>query len=358
MSGEISKGEVIGLIVRLAALTAMSYYTMKMLIDAMDPTRKQKLAAQKRAEKLLARLGISKDIHLNEYEIMIASQLVDPSDISTSWKDIAGLDNLVNELRETVIVPIQKRKIFAKSGLMSAPKGVLLHGPPGCGKTMVAKATAKEAGAKFINLDISTLTDKWYGESQKIAGAVFTLAGKIQPCIIFIDEIDSLLRVRDQHDHEATAMIKAQFMQLWDGMATDPANTVIVMGATNRPRDVDKAILRRMPATFRIGLPTQEQRRSILRTVLHLENVSENVDSLRVAKLTEGFSGSDLRELCRTAAVYRVRDYIETQDEETFQDAEEEESLRAITMEDLLKALAKMKESRVDCGYICPVDLD
>lgn len=358
MSGEISKGEVIGLIVRLAALTAMSYYTMKMLIDAMDPTRKQKLAAQKRAEKLLASLGIPKSIHLNEYEIMIASQLVEPSAIATTWSDIAGLDSLVTELRETVIVPIQKRKLFAKSGLMSAPKGVLLHGPPGCGKTMVAKATAKEAGARFINLDISSLTDKWYGESQKIAGAVFTLAAKIQPCIIFIDEIDSLLRVRDQHDHEATAMIKAQFMQLWDGLATDPANTVIVMGATNRPRDVDKAILRRMPATFRIGLPTQEQRRSILRTVLHLENVSENVDSLRVAKLTEGFSGSDLRELCRTAAVYRVRDYIETQDEETFQDAEEEESLRAITMEDLLKALAKMKESRVDCGYICPVDLD
>jgi len=358
MSGEISKGEVLGLIVRLAALTAMSYYTMKMLIDAMDPTRKQKLAAQKRAEKLLSSLGISKDIKLNDYEIMIASQLVEPSSISTSWADIAGLEGLVAELRETVIIPIQKRKLFAKSGLMGAPKGVLLHGPPGCGKTMVAKATAKEAGARFINLDISSLTDKWYGESQKLAGAVFTLAAKIQPCIIFIDEIDSLLRVRNQHDHEATAMIKAQFMQLWDGMATDPANTVIVMGATNRPSDVDKAILRRMPATFRIGLPDQQQRRSILRTVLHLENVAENVDSLRIAKLAEGFSGSDLRELCRTAAVYRVRDYIETQDEETFQDAEEEESLRAINMEDMLKALAKMKESRVDCGYTVPVDLD
>ena len=102
----------------------------------------------------------------------------------------------------------------------------------------------REAGARFLNLDISSLTDKWYGESQKLAGAVFTLAAKLQPCIIFIDEIDSLLRVRDQHDHEATAMIKAQFMQLWDGLTTDPACTVLVMGATNRPRDVDKAILR------------------------------------------------------------------------------------------------------------------
>jgi len=357
---EISKGEVVGLIVRLATLTAVSYYTMKLLIDAMDPTRKQKLAAKKQAEKLLASLGISKEIKLNEYEMLIASQLVEPRSITVSWKDVAGLENLVTELRETVIVPIQKRKLFSSSSLMSAPKGVLLHGPPGCGKTMVAKATAREAGARFINLDVSSLTDKWYGESQKLAGAVFTLACKIQPCIIFIDEIDSLLRVRDQHDHEATAMIKAQFMQLWDGLSTDPSNSVVVMGATNRPRDVDKAILRRMPATFRIGLPDREQRRDILRTVLKLENVADDVDTIRLAKLTEGFSGSDLREVCRTAAVYRVRDYIREREGENFEDAQEEESLRCITMEDLLNSLAKMKESRIDCGVYntASVDLD
>lgn len=119
----------------------------------------------------------------------------------------------------------------------------------------VAKATAKEAGMRFLNLDASALTDKWYGESQKLATAVFTLAVKIQPCIIFIDEIDSLLRSRDTHDHEATAMVKALFMSMWDGLITDNKCCVIVMGATNRPQDVDKAILRRMPASFYIGLP-------------------------------------------------------------------------------------------------------
>merc|ERR1711934_173141 len=144
----------------------------------------------------------------------------------------------MGELRQTVILPIQKRKLFAGSELLSAPRGVLLHGPPGCGKTMCAKATAREAGARFINLDISSLTDKWYGESQKIAGAVFTLAKKIQPCIIFIDEIDSLLRVRSQQDHEATSMIKAQFLQLWDGLATDKGQCVLILGATNRPKDL------------------------------------------------------------------------------------------------------------------------
>lgn len=122
---------------------------------------------------------------------------------------------------------------LARNSLIS---GVLLHGPPGCGKTLIAKATAREAGTYFINLDLSILTDKWYGESQKLAAAVFTLAVKLQPCIIFIDEIDSFLRARNSNDHEATAMMKAQFMSLWDGLITDPNCTVIIMGATNRPQ--------------------------------------------------------------------------------------------------------------------------
>jgi len=344
----LSRGEVLGLAVRLAAATALSYFTMKLLVDALDPTKKQKLAAQKRAKQLLSSLGISNDIKLSEYEMLIASQLVDPATINIHFKDIAGLEQLVGELKQTVILPIQKRELFSSS-LMTAPKGVLLHGPPGCGKTMIAKATAREAGARFLNLDISSLTDKWYGESQKLAGAVFTLATKIQPCIIFIDEIDSLLRVRDQHDHEATAMIKAQFMQLWDGLATDPTSTVLVMGATNRPKDVDKAILRRMPATFRIGLPSAEQRKAILTTVLRMEHVAEDVDTWRLAKLTEGFSGSDIRELCRSAAVGRV--YLMT---------ENQDSLPPIAMEDLLSSLAKMRESKIDCGGALPrpPDLD
>ena len=137
---------------------------------------------------LPCRLGIKPDVKLTEYEMSIASQLVDPSQIAVKFEDVAGQGELVTELRQAVIIPLQKRHLFAGSDLMTSPKGVLLHGPPGCGKTMLAKATAREAGARFINLDIASLTDKWYGESQKLAGAVFTLAKKIQPCIIFIGE--------------------------------------------------------------------------------------------------------------------------------------------------------------------------
>ncbi len=216
-----------------------------------------------------------------------------------------------------MILPIRRRSILSKSRLTQAPKGVLLHGPPGCGKTMIARATARDAGARFINLDGAALHDKWYvligtamsfydhchhgnplnalpyryGESQKLAGALFSLARKLQPTIIFIDEIDSLLRVRNSHDHEATAMIKAQFMQLWDGLSAEGEEscTVVIMGATNRPKDVDRAILRRMPATFHVGLPDLQQRKSILMLILRMEpRVADDVDLNRLAQLTEG----------------------------------------------------------------------
>ena len=116
---------------------------VQILVDALDPTKKQKIAAQKRAQQILSRLGIPADIKLTEYEMLIASQLVDPATISVGFEDIAGLEQIVNELRQAVILPIQKRDLFSTSALMSAPKGVLLHGPPGCGKTMIAKATAR-----------------------------------------------------------------------------------------------------------------------------------------------------------------------------------------------------------------------
>jgi SpoVK/Ycf46/Vps4 family AAA+-type ATPase len=121
---------------------------------------------------------------------------------------------------------------------------------------MIAKALAKESGARFINLQVSTLFDKWFGESQKRTEAVFSLATKVQPVIIFMDEIDSFLRSRRADDHECTATMKAQFMALWDGLITGHKdNRILIIGATNRPEDVDLAILRRMPQMFYIGLP-------------------------------------------------------------------------------------------------------
>ncbi len=301
--------------------------------------------------------------------MVIAAHLVVPEDITVSWKDIAGLDHVVQELKESVVYPVKNQWMFENSSLYSAPKGVLLHGPPGCGKTLIAKATAKEAGMRFINLDVAMLTDKWYGESQKLASAVFSLAIKIQPCIIFIDEIDSFLRSRNSNDHEATAMMKTQFMMLWDGLSTENGSTVIVMGATNRPSDLDKAILRRMAAQFHIGLPTEEQRLKILKLILENEKVAADVDLYRLSKLTQTFSGSDLRELCRNASVYRIRSFMREHGDELeapinspLTESLNNRKLPEISMEDLLTSLNKMKLSKMHTGLInlgeSRVDLD
>ncbi|XP_077482631.1 outer mitochondrial transmembrane helix translocase isoform X1 [Stigmatopora argus] len=270
----LGRNEVLGLLFRLTVFGAVTYFTVKWMVDAVDPTRKQKVEAQKQAEKLMRRIGV-KDVKLSEYEMSIAAHLVDPLAMQMSWRDIGGLDDVIAELQETVIMPVQKRHLFQSSKLLQPPKGVLLYGPPGCGKTLIAKATAKEAGFRFINLQPSTLTDKWYGESQKLAAAVFSLAVKLQPAVVFIDEIDSFLRNRSSSDHEATAMMKAQFMSLWDGLDTDHRCQVIVMGATNRPQDLDSAILRRMPARFHIKQPSLHQRQQILKLILENENVSQ-----------------------------------------------------------------------------------
>ena len=127
--------------------------------------------------------------------------------------DIGGLDPIISSLRESIIYPLLYPALFtSSSSLLGAPKGVLLFGPPGCGKTMLAKALAKESGATFINIAASVLTNQWYGESNKLVAGLFSLARKTQPSIIFIDEIDSFLRERAKGDHEVTGMMKAEFM--------------------------------------------------------------------------------------------------------------------------------------------------
>ncbi|XP_043957923.1 outer mitochondrial transmembrane helix translocase isoform X1 [Gambusia affinis] len=337
----LGRNEVIGLLFRLTIFGAVTYFTIKWMVDVIDPTRKQKVEAQKQAEKLMRRIGVE-NVKLSDYEMSIAAHLVDPLSMQITWRDIAGLDEVITELKETVILPVEKRHLFLNSKLLQPPKGVLLYGPPGCGKTLIAKATAKEAGFRFVNLQPSTLTDKWYGESQKLAAAVFSLAVKLQPSIIFIDEIDSFLRSRSNSDHEATAMMKAQFMSLWDGLDTDHHYQVIIMGATNRPQDLDSAILRRMPTRFYINLPGDRQREDILRLILMNENVDESVDLKLVAKEADGFSGSDLREMCRDAALLCVRDFVHNESSSS----EENGPIRAIGQADLQTSINKMKRSK------------
>ncbi|KAI9011191.1 P-loop containing nucleoside triphosphate hydrolase protein [Gaertneriomyces semiglobifer] len=286
------------------------YYGVKYLLSSLDPFSKKRQENAKKSSKLISKLNLPANLQLTEHEQVIMSEVVYPEDIAVGFKDIGGLDHIVKNLKESVIYPLCYPQLFeSPGGLLGAPKGVLLYGPPGCGKTMLAKALAKESGATFINLHVSTLMEKWFGESQKLVSAVFSLAEKLQPCIIFIDEIDSFLRERKSHDHEVTAMMKAEFMTLWDGLSTGSVR-VMVLGATNRPNDIDSAILRRMPKRFEIKLPDQEQRRRVLALLLKGTPLDSDFDIQELVVRTAGFSGSDLKELCRNAAMMPVRDAI------------------------------------------------
>ena len=226
------------------------------------------------------------------------------------------MNEVIEELRESVIYPLTMPHLYAQSSsLLSAPSGVLLYGPPGCGKTMLAKALARESGANFINLHISTLTEKWFGDSNKLVHAVFSLARKLQPTIVFIDEIDAVLGQRRTGEHEASGMVKAEFMTHWDGLASanihGEPQRILVLGATNRIQDIDEAILRRMPKKFPVSLPTAPQRLRILCLLLKDTRIDRsNFDLEFLVRATAGLSGSDLKEVCRDAAMVPVREYI------------------------------------------------
>ncbi|TFK40486.1 ATPase [Crucibulum laeve] len=292
----------------LASQAAM-YYTVRWVLDSMAPGGSKKEEVKAKQLEALKRLG-HKDLVLDEYEKKVANEVIHPDDIHVQFSDIGGLDPIISSLRESIIYPLLYPDLFtSSSSLLGTPKGVLLFGPPGCGKTMLAKALAKESGATFINIAASVLTNKWYGESNKLVAGLFSLARKTQPSIIFIDEIDSFLRERTSGDHEVTGMMKAEFMTLWDGLLS-AKDRILVLGATNRPNDIDSAILRRMPKRFGIGLPNYDQRLKILSLMLKDTQLTPGFSLEVLAQLTEGHSGSDLRELCRNAAMVPVREYV------------------------------------------------
>jgi SpoVK/Ycf46/Vps4 family AAA+-type ATPase len=236
-------------------------------------------------------------------------EVVSPNEIPVTFDDIGGLDGIIEELTESVIYPLTMPHLYSgHSSLLSAPSGVLLYGPPGCGKTMLAKALARESGACFINL-------------HKLVAAVFSLARKLQPSIVFIDEIDAVLGQRRSGEHEASGMVKAEFMTHWDGLASSTKQAgnqrICILGATNRIQDIDEAILRRMPKKFPVSLPNSSQRRQIFGITLaetKLDNSDVNgkpaFDMTALVRASAGMSGSDIKEACRDAAMVPVREHI------------------------------------------------
>lgn len=227
----------------------------------------------------------------------------------TKWDDIAGLENVKQAINEIVVYPMQNPELF--QGLLAPAKGLLLFGPPGTGKTLIGKCIASESGATFFAISASSLTSKWIGEGEKMVRALFAVARCMQPSVVFIDEIDSLLTQRVDGEHDSTRRMKTEFLVQFDGVSTGADDRLLIVGATNRPQELDEAARRRFTKRLYIPLPDDQARKQIITTLMAKGKSALTDESIAVvAQKTAGFSGADMATLCKEAALGSLRAVI------------------------------------------------
>ncbi|ORX48936.1 AAA-domain-containing protein [Piromyces finnis] len=253
---------------------------------------------------------------LNKYENRILKEcFIFPSDIKTNFSSIGGLKKTKVIMNELITLPLKRPELFKTGILKETTTGILLFGPPGTGKTLTARAVASQCGANFLNIQMSNIQSKWVGENEKNVKAIFSLARKLAPCVLFIDEIDALLQTR-KGEFTPHYMVNTlnEFMQEWDGLNSQN-DGVIVIGATNRPFDLDEAVLRRLPRRIFVSLPDAESRSEILDILLKEETVGYSKEERKeildyVAGKTNQWSGSDLKNLCIATVMNAIKQQI------------------------------------------------
>lgn len=232
---------------------------------------------------------------------------------NVTWDDIGGLLNVKKELQELVQYPVMYPEMYKKFG-MQPSRGVLFYGPPGCGKTLLAKAIANECQANFISIKGPELLTMWFGESEANVREIFDKARAAAPCVLFFDELDSIARARGSSSGDAGGAadrVINQILTEMDGMGAK--KNVFIIGATNRPDIIDPAIMRpgRLDQLIYIPLPDEASRLSILKSVLRKSPVAKDVDLVFLSQSTDGYSGADLTEICQRAVKMAIRESIE-----------------------------------------------
>lgn len=231
---------------------------------------------------------------------------------NVTWEEVVGLDPAKKAVKEAIVYPVQRPDLFP----LGWPRGILLFGPPGCGKTLLAAAVATEIDASFISIDAATVMSKWLGEAEqnvaKLFGSARQSASEGRPAIVFIDELDSMM---GKHSNEVGGEIRVrnQFLKEMDGIVDKGRKLhVYVIGATNKPWDLDWAFIRRFQKRILVPLPDHHTRLMMLKLYTSNLQLSQDVDLHEAARLSEGFSGSDIRDVCQSAHLKLIGEFFES----------------------------------------------
>jgi transitional endoplasmic reticulum ATPase len=269
-------------------------------------------------------------------------------DFKVSYEDIGGLGKELQRVREMIELPLKYPQVFERLGI-DAPKGVLLHGPPGCGKTLIARAVANETAAYFTHITGPEIMGKFYGESESRLRAVFEEAKSHAPAILFIDEIDAIAPKREEMggEKQVERRVVAQLLALMDGL--ESRGEIIVIGATNIPNSLDPALRRpgRFDREIAISIPDQRGRLEILHVHTRGMPLAEGVDPVRLSQITHGFVGADLEALCREAAMCSLRKLMPSIDYQMDEIPYETLLKLEVTMEDFTGALKEIEPSAI-----------
>jgi len=269
-----------------------------------------------------------------------AEELVIKESPKVSWQEVVGLETAKKAVKEAIVYPVQRPDLFP----LGWPRGILLFGPPGCGKTLLAAAVATEIDANFYSIDAASIMSKWLGEAEQNVAKLFGSARKSaqegKPAIVFVDELDSLM---GNHSNEVGGEIrvKNQFLKEMDGIVDKgKALHVYVIGATNKPWDLDWAFIRRFQKRILVPLADHGTRLNMLKHYASDLQVARDVDLDELARLAEGFSGSDIRDVCQSAQLSLIGEFFESG-----QAMDKEAKPRALTMSDFRKILDERKPS-------------
>lgn len=305
-------------------------------------------------------------LHITMTDFLIAIPKIQPSSkregFSTvpdvTWASIGALHSIREDLRMSIVLPISDPGLFTRAGL-SKPIGVLLWGPPGCGKTLLAKAVANESNANFISVKGPELLNKYVGESERAVRQVFSRARASKPCIIFFDELDALVPRRDDSLSEASARVVNTLLTELDGL--EDRNGVFVIAATNRPDVIDPAMLRpgRLDKPILVDLPTFEEKIEIFRTLTRKTPLAPDVDLEEVLrdKRTERYSGADLSALVREATTEALRSALREREARMLKritEIGEDGNVRmnGTAEESELRVLVRMEDFRIGVGRV------